>query len=42
MPILPSERRVEFSLDFHSLLRQMNPEEAQAVTASLEEPDDLH
>lgn len=42
MPILPSGRRVEFSLDrFHALLRQMDHDKAQALAATLQEPDDL-
>ncbi|CAG0970676.1 hypothetical protein RHDC4_01259 [Rhodocyclaceae bacterium] len=42
MPTLPSGRRVEFSLDrFHALLRQMDHDEARALAATLQEPDDL-
>lgn len=42
MPVLPSGRRVDFSLDrFHALLRQMEPTKAQKIVASLVEPNDL-
>lgn len=42
MPVLPSGRRIEFSLDrFHSLLAMMDSEEARAIATALIEPDDL-
>lgn len=42
MPMLPSGRRVEFSLDrFHALLEQMDRRQARAIAASLDHPDDL-
>lgn len=42
MPILPSGRRVEFSLDrFHALLARMTLPEAKKTVASLQEPNDL-
>jgi len=42
MPVLPSGRRVDFSLDrFHALLGQMDPAEAQRTVAALHSPDDL-
>jgi len=42
MPVLPSGRRVEFSLDrFHSLLEQMPFAQAVAVIEALVSPDDL-
>ena len=42
MPLLPSGRRIEFSLDrFHALLRQMSAEEARQLAATLHDPDDL-
>jgi hypothetical protein len=42
MPVLPSGRRVEFSLDrFHALLSRMTVAEARKTTAALREPNDL-
>ena len=42
MPVLPSGRRVEFSLDrFHGLLHRVGDEEAKAVVGALCDPDDL-
>lgn len=42
MPVLPSGRRVEYSLDrFHAMLRRMDPAEAQKLVAALQEPNDL-
>lgn len=42
MPILPSGRRVEFSLDrFHAMLDQMQPQQAAALAEALDCPDDL-
>lgn len=42
MPLLPSGRRIDFSLDrFHALLRRLEPAEARAVAATLDDPDDL-
>ena len=42
MPVLPSGRRVEFSLDrFHTLLGQMDGERAKELVATLDHPDDL-
>lgn len=42
MPTLPSGRRIEFSLDrFHGLLQRVEPREARALAAQLDEPDDL-
>lgn len=42
MPLLPSGRRIDFSLDrFHALLRRLEPAEAHAVVATLDDPDDL-
>lgn len=42
MPVLPSGRRVEFSLDrFHALLGRMELEQAFVIADALQEPDDL-
>ncbi len=42
MPVLPSGRRIEFSLDrFHALLGRMELAEAQKTVAALHGPDDL-
>ena len=42
MPVLPSGRRIEFSLDrFHTLLAQLDRRHAQHIAAALREPDDL-
>lgn len=42
MPVLPSGRRVEFSLDrFHALLRGMGSGEAKRLAQTLHDPDDL-
>ena len=42
MPVLPSGRRVEFSLDrFHALLQQIGRGEAMKITENLQHPDDL-
>lgn len=42
MPMLPSGRRVEFSLDrFHALLARMPLAEAKKTVAALREPNDL-
>lgn len=42
MPILPSGRRVEFSLDrFHAMLDQMPPQQASALAEALDCADDL-
>ncbi len=42
MPMLPSGRRIEFSLDrFHALLKAMGEAEARRVAETLEDPDDL-
>lgn len=42
MPVLPSGRRVEFSLDrFHVLLAQMDSHQAREIAATLHHPDDL-
>jgi hypothetical protein len=42
MPVLPSGRRIEFSLDrFHALLGQIELDRALVVAESLQEPDDL-
>lgn len=42
MPMLPSGRRVEFSLDrFHAMLARMTLPEAKRVIAGLKEPNDL-
>ena len=42
MPVLPSGRRVEFSLDrFHALLGSMGSSEARRIAETLRDPDDL-
>lgn len=42
MPVLPSGRRVEFSLDrFHALLDQIGDQRAKEIAATLHNPDDL-
>jgi hypothetical protein len=42
MPVLPSGRRVEFSLDrFHALLRLMDAGKARQVAENMRDPDDL-
>lgn len=42
MPILPSGRRVEFSLDrFHALLDRMGSPLAGMIAGNLKDPDDL-
>ncbi|MCK9388837.1 MAG: hypothetical protein M0Q22_10675 [Sulfuritalea sp.] len=42
MPVLPSGRRIEFSLDrFHALLGQMDMEQAFIIADALHDPDDL-
>jgi hypothetical protein len=42
MPLLPSGRRVEFSLDrFHALLAQMDGQRAREFAKNMEHPDDL-
>lgn len=42
MPILPSGRRVEFSLDrFHALLRLMDEPQRRAIVSTINDPDDL-
>lgn len=42
MPVLPSGRRIEFSLDrFHALLRLMDPGKACQVAENMRDPDDL-
>ncbi len=42
MPLLPSGRRVEFSLDrFHALLKSMSDAEARGVVEHMTHPDDL-
>jgi hypothetical protein len=42
MPVLPSGRRVEFSLDrFHALLRSGSGEKARTIVHALSDPDDL-
>lgn len=42
MPVLPSGRRVEFSLDrFHAMLRQIGRRDALKITEKLQHPDDL-
>lgn len=42
MPILPSGRRVEFSLDrFHALLDRMDSPLAGMIAGNLNDPDDL-
>lgn len=42
MPMLPSGRRIKFSLDrFHKLLVEMGNEQARAIASNIEDPDDL-
>ena len=42
MPVLPSGRRVEFSLDrFHALLSRMDSHQAKKIVETLRNPDDL-
>jgi hypothetical protein len=42
MPVLPSGRRVDFSVDrFHALLGQMELERAFVIAEALQDPDDL-
>lgn len=42
MPVLPSGRRIEFSLDrFHALLGQMELDQAFVIADALQDPDDL-
>ena len=42
MPILPSGRRIEYSLDrFHALLARMPLPDAQRTVTALKEPNDL-
>lgn len=42
MPLLPSGRRVEFSLDrFHALLKSMSDAQARDVVENMSHPDDL-
>lgn len=42
MPVLPSGRRVEFSLDrFHALLARMGSQKARGIAETLHNPDDL-
>jgi len=42
MPVLPSGRRVEFSLDrFHVLLERMGSHQAKKIAETLHNPDDL-
>lgn len=42
MPILPSGRRIEFSLDrFHSLLSRMDNQQAREIAENMQHPDDL-
>lgn len=42
MPVLPSGRRIEFSLDrFHTLLDGMDGDRAQWIAETLHDPDDL-
>jgi hypothetical protein len=42
MPVLPSGRRIEFSLDrFHAMIEMLAPEQASGLVESLREPDDL-
>lgn len=42
MPVLPSGRRVEFSLDrFHALLGRMELDQAFVIADALHDPDDL-
>lgn len=42
MPVLPSGRRIEYSLDrFHALLASLDGTRAQQIAATMEDPDDL-
>ncbi len=42
MPVLPSGRRIEFSLDrFHAMLARMTVADAKNTIAGLREPNDL-
>lgn len=42
MPVLPSGRRIEYSLDrFHALLGQIERDHALAIADALQDPDDL-
>ena len=42
MPVLPSGRRIEFSLDrFHALLGRTDSDQAQRIAETLQHPDDL-
>ena len=42
MPVLPSGRRVEFSLDrFLAMLDGLDPDEVRTLTETMEHPDDL-
>lgn len=42
MPILPSGRRIEFSLDrFHAMLRHMDSQQTREIAENMEHPDDL-
>jgi len=42
MPVLPSGRRIEFSLDrFHALLGRMDGDQARRIAETLHHPDDL-
>lgn len=42
MPVLPSGRRIEFSLDrFHAMLGQMELDQAFVIADALHDPDDL-
>lgn len=42
MPVLPSGRRIEFSLDrFHALLRLMDTRQARKIAENMSHPDDL-
>lgn len=42
MPVLPSGRRIEFSLDrFHTLLARMDGGRAEWIAEALHDPDDL-
>lgn len=42
MPVLPSGRRVDFSVDrFHALLGQTDLERAFVIAEALQDPDDL-
>lgn len=42
MPVLPSGRRIEFSLDrFHALLGRMDEREAGRIAENLDDADDL-